>query len=181
MTTDPMPRHFRQTLAELELISHGTTARWNPTGGEGEAAMPPGESQPPHLTYRHAWQTATPARRHTIEKAAAHELERLRGHGITNPHDRPSVTVETKVIAATGYQAEHVAESTGLAANHVRRIRQRVGQDPETGLTPIRQDPAAVDPQRVLELHAQGCTHRQIGTIVGVSKSTVERIIKNAA
>jgi hypothetical protein len=186
MTTDPMPRHFRQTLAELELVSHGTTTRYNPSGGtsDNDTGKPAGESRPPHLHWQEKWH-ATPAdKRGRVEQDAADDLKALRGHNLTDPHQRASLTVDQRVLDAAGYAAEHVAQSLGLAANHVRRIRQRAGQDPETGHVAhpaTRETLTETTETRVIELHAQGFTYRQISTVVSVSKSTVERIIKKAA
>src|SRR4051812_33563359 len=53
-------RELRQVLAELELLSHGTTQGWNKSGRSSERDTRPagGDSCPPHESFRIDWECA---------------------------------------------------------------------------------------------------------------------------
>jgi hypothetical protein len=67
---------------------------------------------------------------------------------------------------------EYVAESCGLSAAMVRRVRRIAGQDPETG---------ASEPDDrlawLVELYALGTTVKQLSELSGVSNGTMGRIV----
>lgn len=175
-------REARQLLAELELISHGSTQSWNSSGrGESSAAFPPGESAPPHLHWRARFTVAHPEALPALIEAARTDLKALR----TRSNQAPaSISVDLLVIEdGTGYSPEHVAHSYGLTPAHIRRIRERAGRSIETGQAP--DDRCTLDPieraQRVRDLAAKGMTQKQIAMAVGCNQATVSRDLKRAA
>jgi hypothetical protein len=76
-------------------------------------------------------------------------------------------------LADEYYPPEYVAESCGLSAATVRRVRRIAGQDPETG---------ASEPDErlawLVELYALGMTVKQLSELAGVSNGTTGRILK---
>jgi hypothetical protein len=180
-----MPREFRQILAQLELISHGTTQSWSPShGGEKEVAFPPGESKPPHVRWREEWKKATDddGRTNAI-KGARNELKSLSTRSIT------AVSVETEeqlskrvVKDGEGWTVEEVAQRMRCTTTFVRKARVKDGRDIATGIKPEEIiEGLAVKRERARELAKRGLTERQIAMHTGLSKTTVRRVLGKAA
>lgn len=165
-----LDERMRQVLAELELVSHGTTAKWNTAGGgENDALLPPGEPDPPHLFYRDRYQVAEGDDQRTRVLDAA--IEALEGHRKSR---RIEVQEETasefnrraRRLIADGWTVEEVALHTRSTPTRVRRALA-AKDDESDGV--------------IHRLHAEGRSVRYIAMRTGIAKSTVHRILRQAA
>lgn len=140
MTDLDLERQIRLVLANLELLSHGTTASWNPSGGrsaESSAVGPPGDSRPPHLIYRARFDKAvSDDERRQVLRQAEDELLRLRGG-----NHRPAAVSRTdaEILAdqileeGRGSTPAEVSQRYRCTPGHVRRVRMHNGRNSETG------------------------------------------------
>ncbi len=176
-----IPPEVRQLFAELELLSHGTTQSWNSTGSHttDRAIIPPGESKPPHVTFRLSYLAASSdSARSLVVKEAGEELERFRGHGI----DRSHVVGESQeqqnarlLKEGAGEPPSRVALVFHCTPTRVRRLRLAAGFNTETGrpTTPVATD-LAVEARR---LRDAGMSVRAIALALGKPKSTVHDLL----
>lgn len=179
-----LPQPARQVLAELELVSHGSTQAWNSSGqhGESQAVLPHGESRPPHLHWRAQFEAATPEQIPALVRQAREELDALtKSKPTTASTDIDAVVIED----GEGWEPEPVGHRYGLTAAHVRRIRTRADRDPETGQVTTDAGTTSVTPAerrvRARELHAKGLTLRQIAMHLRVHHTTVLADLKATA
>jgi DNA invertase Pin-like site-specific DNA recombinase len=181
----PIPKAVRQLLAELELLSHGSTTAWNPTGGTGDDVVVPfGESDPPHLRLRARYlaQTADAGRARVVEEMRV----TLRGHrGVSV--DRSVVVGESREaedarILQTGedFSAEEVARRFNCTPTRVRRLRLADGRDVERGRRSAPAAPVADAAGQALRMKANGMSERQIALVLGQHRTTVTRWLKKA-
>lgn len=178
-------QQMHAVLLELMMLSHGSTQSWNASGRGGERdSRPPGESYPPAEAYRDRYAAAShDVARQRVLHDARDELETWRGHGIRRHAGESGQQQEQRMLReGRGFDPQTVAIRFDTNAGRVRKLRVSNGCLPETGeplpgapVTPI------AGPDRVLELHGQGCTLRQITTLTGVSKSQVHRILGRVA
>jgi hypothetical protein len=184
-TETEMPSGFRQILARLELISHGTTQSWSPShGGEKEVAFPPGESKPPHVRWRERWEKATDEDgRMAAWSGARNELESLTTRHITEvPVESEEQLAKRIVTDGEGWTVEEVAQRMRCTTTFVRRARLKDGRDIGTGMKPEEMiEDLVVKRERARELAERGLTERQIAMHTGLSKTTVRRVLGKAA
>jgi hypothetical protein len=174
-------RRMRQLLLELELVSHGTITAYNSSGGSAASvkALPPGESSPPHLRYRTAYnEAADDRRRWEVISEARVELESITRRLPTAPRglSDAEVLIE-RVLELESWSANTVAMSLRCATRVVRRIRTDAGRDGETGkvldLTAVdRADLAA----RMQDEHK--LNQAEVAKRMGISQQTVSRLLR---
>lgn len=190
---EALPLELRQILAELELLSHGTTANLAPTGaasdGEGDGC-PPGERWPPHLKWREQWEGATDDDgRRAVLRGARAELHALTHRAEVKVRGETEAELEERIVKdGAGWSVEEVATRMRCTPTFVRKARLKDGKSIKTGEDPASARPvAAVQPttseqrERIRRLAHLECSERTIAAQVGVSKSTVRRIMGKAA
>lgn len=180
-----MPREFRQILAQLELISHGTTQSWSPGhGGEKDVVFPPGEKTPPHVYWRTRWLEATDEDARTAAWSGARkELESLSTRSITEISVETEEQLAKRVVKdGEGWTVEEVAQRMRCTTTFVRRARLKDGRNTETGVKPEEMIADFADRrEQARELAERNLTERQIVAITGLPKSTVRRVLGKAA
>lgn len=185
-----IPGPVRALLAQLELISHGSTASWNPGGGHSEpAALPFGESRPPHITLRERYlEQADDEGRARVVKDMQRELEHARGYV-----DRSHVVGETRhqetlriIKEGEGFTPAEVALRFRCTPTRVRQVRLAVGRDAELGRE--TEPDATADPddettaiEAALRMKRRGMSVRLIGMELGKPKSTINDWLRKAA
>jgi hypothetical protein len=170
---------MRQVLAELELISHGSTQSWNSAGGgkdsEDSTTAPPGEMHPPHLEYLHLWDQAVDDQaRALIRKEAEALLESIRGHGIDRSRVvGESLEQEDARILAEGkdFPVEEVARRFHCTPTRVRRVRLAAEQEAFEAARAAEADAAA----EARRMEANGLTQRQIALTMDRPRRTIRR------
>lgn len=175
-----LPTRFRQTLAELELLSHGSTQAWNKSAAPAERdTRPSGESRPPHIEYRYRWLRATnDLAREMVESEAKQELKRWKTKAPPPKPEPEHLRNQDIIRRGEGWQAGEVAVAFRLTVRQVMEIRESHGKDPSTGRPAVKdEDPA----EQARRLHAQGLSVRQIADYQDATKSTVHRRLKDAA
>jgi hypothetical protein len=183
---DHIDHEWRTTHLQLILLSHGGVTNWAPTtsGTRDRDPRPTGDSYP--IADHYAWMYANAAgdvSRQRVLHEAREELARWRGHGITRAPGETQEERDLRMLReGQGFDPQTVAVRFDTNAGRVRKLRVAHGHLPETG-TPLPgvKPVEAATPERVLELAGQGCTLRQITTLTGVSKSTVQRMLGKAA
>jgi hypothetical protein len=178
----PMPLHFRQTLAELELLSHGAVAALNKTAPASDRdPRPGGEAHPPHIEYARRWlHSGSDLERERIFRDAKATLDQWRGRG-RGASGRGDVKLEPLhllhrdvIRQGDGWDASEVARVFRLPIREVMAIRERAGRDPSTGKPAIRdEDPVA----QARRLHEHG-HDRRASPLSGVEPSTVSRRLR---
>jgi hypothetical protein len=177
----PMPLHFRQTLAELELLSHGAVAALNKTAPASDRdPRPGGETNPPHIEYARRWlHSGSDLERERIIRDAKATLDQWRGRGASGRGDvklEPLHLLHRDVIRqGDGWDASEVARVFRLPIREVMAIRERAGRDPSTGKPAVRdEDPVA----QARRLHEHGLSVRDIARYQAVEPSTVSRRLR---
>jgi hypothetical protein len=181
-----IPKEVRQLLAELELLSHGSTTAWNPTGGGSaaeDAGIPHGESNPPHLRLRAQYlEQADDAGRERVVEEMRTTLRGRRGPTA----DRGAVTGETRaeedariLQSGEGFDVLDVARRFDCTSSRVRRLRLADGRDAERGHR-VDQQAGDDDAQRARRMKAQGMSERQIALALGRHRTTVTRWLKKS-
>lgn len=124
----------RQLLAELELVSHGTTQAWNPSGGGHNAerpAFPPGEPKPPHIALRARLNAALTQTQ--VDRVCTAAREALRAAKYTPPPtgmEPPYGTVQWKRwIAASSETNAELARRFNVSAQYIGQVRKDWGPD----------------------------------------------------
>lgn len=185
-----IPTNVRLLLSQLELLSHGSTASWNPAGGHTEpAALPFGENDPPHLRLRARYLAADSDEARTRAVNMMNKtLREFRGTGV----DRSKVVGETReqedariVREGNGFTADEVALRFNCTPTRVRRVRLAAGRD-DVGREPARPDATDVPAVEAVRMRSNGMTIRQIAFALSVPKSTINdwlhtAKLKNAA
>lgn len=172
-------REFRQILTEMQLLGYGKTQSFNALAkGENPDPSPSGESWPMHLQWEHRWRESKPADRPDLVRDARTDLDSWKvgglGHGVDDFDETAWIIADGE-----GYAPEEVARRYNTTPTRIRRLRLKNDRDAEMGLpyAPVKDDSS----ERVLYLHSKGCTLRQIEMQTGVSKSRVQRLVKEAA
>lgn len=179
---------MRGILLRLELLSHGATQAWNPSGGQsGEPddriiTILLIHDTPPHIHYRNLYeQQQTHADRETIITQARDELKHWTGH-TPRPRIEGKTLVELILEDGEGWEPEIVAQRFGVDPGFVRRKRMVAGYDTETGKA---SSPTITEPadrlERAKDLRQRGLSTRQIALILGCHQTQVMRWIKKAA
>jgi hypothetical protein len=181
MRTPHIPRtlegEMRQVLAEMSLVQYGPTQSFSKSSANTDRDLRPAGEATPLTEHWHAEWVRDPCE-NTVLMARA-ELDAWKRSAHIETDDS---TLEDWVIHdGEGYAVAQVAGKFSLAEARVRRIRLKAGRESEFGLPTTfgrhRDDSLA----RVLNLHLQGCTLRQIEMQTGVSKSKAQRWLKEAA
>lgn len=172
---------MRTVLARLELVSNGTTASYNSSGGHHhqDNLYPPGDTQPPHLYWRRLYERERDADnedgcRDVLHQARA-DLERITGR-----YQRPHVTGETageqiaRMLTETQGWTPHDVELSRwrMPARQVRRHRVNAGRDPETAQPPTNLKPADRR-ATAARLRQQGYSTRAIAATLAISQTMV--------
>ena len=181
----PIPKAVRQLLAELELLSHGSTTAWNPTGGStDDAVVPYGESNPPHLRLRSRYleQTDDAGRAGVVDEMRT-TLRGQRGVGV----DRSAVVGETRedqdariLQSGEDFSPEEVARRFDCTPTRVRRLRLADGRDVERGRRHAPGAPGEDGATEAQRMKANGMSERQIALALGRHRTTVTRWLKKA-
>jgi hypothetical protein len=173
-----LEHQMRQLLARMTLLSYGSTTAWNSSGSGKAASKPPMNVG---VTLADHWAAEWDKRpdQGTVD-AARRELDAALVR--RTPAEGDDSTFEDWVIEdGEGYALAQVASKFGIAESRVARLRIKRDREVEFGL-PARFAPKQDKSRdRVLNLASQGCTLRQIQMQTGVSKSSVQRWLKDAA
>ena len=119
-------QQMRAVLAQLELVSHGTTTHFGPNAGANhETLLPPGDPRPPHLLYRNRFHRCLgdTGRRAVLQDAKA-ELKRLKHSPTPTEPEWGSYHWKVKV-ANDDRPIETVARFHGIARSTVSKYRAR--------------------------------------------------------
>lgn len=188
-----IPTAVRLLLAELELLSHGSTASWNSAGGhdaDETVTAPFGESHPPHLELRAEYVRAdTDAGRARVVARMHAVLREHRGVGV----DRSRVVGEARQDETTrilregeGFTPGEVALRFRCTPTRVRRVRLATGRDATLGRLvedepPIApgDDTAAIE--AAMRMKSRGMSVRLIGMELGRPKSTISDWLQRSA
>lgn len=181
-----IPQHVRLLLAELELISHGSTQSWNSAGGahgDNTAVLPYGESNPPHVYFRDLYltQTTDEGRQRVVGKICG-ALREARGH-----IDRSHVVGETReqedtriISQGEGFTADEVAHRFNCTPSRVRRARLAAGRSQHDG-KPTQGSLTVTDGRiEALRMKEQGMSVRAIAMVLNTPPSTVGDWVKAA-
>jgi hypothetical protein len=183
---EQLEREFRQVLAELEILSHGSTQSWSPTrGGSDEGyGRPPGDLHPPHVHWRWEWEHAKDdKRRKEVLERAREELvsHRRRDMKIAAPVDL-SEDLEVRVIReGEGWTVQETALHCRCTPTFVRRARLKAGVNAQTGAKPKDAPDLETSEERCRRLDGEGMSERQIALATRLPKSTVRRLLGRAA
>lgn len=178
MTTRHLDAQMRTVLLRLEMLSHGATQAWNPSGGHsGEpddrvVTMVLRHDEPPHLKWKRIYRVTLGAdAKEQVVKDAAKELEEWCKRPAAPAGSKSFV--EIMIEDGDGYEPQIVAQRYGVDIAYVRRQRARAGRDTETGrkLAPV--DESSDRPAKARELRRRGMSTRQIAFILSVSQSAV--------
>lgn len=174
---------MRTVLLGLELLSHGATQAWNPSGS------PSGEpddrtvtfvlrhEEPPHL----AWQRIYNRQRHdtgreTVIDDAAKELNTWTRRSAAQIEGKP--ITQWIIDDGEGWEPAIVAQRFGVDEAFVRRTRMRADRGTEDG-KPVQQTSGPVDrPTKARKLRAGGMSTRQIAVILDTHQTQVMRWIR---
>ena len=184
--SETQDRRMRIILLSLELISHGSTQAWNPSGGQsGEpddktVNQVIAHDQPPHLQWKAIYAIqATDLGREAVITDAKKELDSWTRR--VAPRITGKTLEELILEDGEGWDPKIVAQRYGCDANFVRRKRLAAGRGTEDGkkLLPA---PEPIDrAEKARELRARGASTRTIAETLGVTQSAVMKWIRKAA
>jgi hypothetical protein len=184
---EPLPIEFRQTLAELEMLSHGRTQSYAAATAPGESegyGRPPGSEFPPHIVWRSEWMKAKDDhRRYEVMRLATEELASYRrsSRTVTVVEETEEELEERVVKTGKGWTVEETARHCRCTPTFVRRARLKAGVNAVTGAQP-KDKPQTDDPrERARQLAGEGYTERQIVMLTGLAKTTIRRLLGRAA
>lgn len=185
MTGPALPAEARQLAAELELLSHGSTTSWSPSGRSvPDSRIPSGEPWPPHLMFLDEYRNAPgPTSRQQAIRRWRKVLDAHRGHGTLTapaPGETPEQEEQRMVVVGEGWSVTDVALTFRCTPTRVRRVRLAAGVNVDTGRRPDGQ-PVSEGVRRAEEavaLTAGGLTQQQVAERMGVSQPTVHRLLK---
>lgn len=174
---------MKAILLRLELVSHGATQAWNPSGGHsGEpddrtVSLVLQHENPPHVRWRIIYDRQyTDAGREAVIKDAGRELESWTRR--TAPQIDSKSLVDLILEDGEGWEPKVVAQRYGVDVAFVRRKRMHAGRGTEDGKK-LLPDTEPEDRQgKARELRRNGLSTRQIALILGVSQSAVMKWIK---
>lgn len=159
---------FAQILAQMEMVSHGTTMRWNPSGGTGESDLPPGEPHPMHEHWRQRWLNATPDRRPGVLEDARAALSAWRVQNQARGDGETWDQLAQRIVdEGLGWSPSEVAQALHVTESQVRKARERYKRHVETGHHTAT----------VVTLHRGGRSVREIARLTGLPPATVQRRI----
>lgn len=167
---------FRQCLANMSLLSWGTTTSWSPSSPSTAEAQggkrPPGELHPPQEGLKEAFYSTDNLRKKLEIYVKAKEIEeectRVRAPGLTS--ESPEERLQTILKRGEGWDVREVARAFRTSVKEIRKIRYDSGRDPETGI-----------PQKSLEvqnLFKSGVPIREIARLVDQPYSNIYRYVK---
>lgn len=176
--TAEQDRHMNTLRVRLIMLSHAPTQNLSPAPGL-ECKHPGGDPPPGGGTDGTYWwnrykQAADPE---TVIEEAERALDlALRSKALA--HSPETLEQENARILeeGEGFKAEEVAYTFHCTVSRVRKVRTAADRDPEWG-RPVVIDGLTM-PERIIQLHTQNCSQRQIATKLGVPQSTVHRHIK---
>lgn len=179
---DTLPTEFRQTLANLEMLSHGGTSGWNKSSPPSDPDRSPhGESFPPHEEHLIDWycQTDNLGRRRVMREARQ-ALEHWSRRTIPAKPKLEPIHERNDEIRKTGagWEASEVARHFRIPVREVIEIRKRAGLDPSTGRQVRVGESKRV---RVLRLLGEGLSQSEIAVATGSSRQSVSQMLKRAA
>jgi hypothetical protein len=203
LTTGHLDQRMRDILAQLELISHGSTANWSPTGRSrsGSHGRPPGDERPPHIYWRERWERAVRddeewtieamltnceevvTHRRKVITSAQTELDSLRKRPEVKVQGETGEELEKRIVRdGEGEPVDRVALAMRCTPTFVRKARLKAGRSVVTGKAPKDAVVEAADQHdRARTLAEDGHTERQIAWLTGLPKTTLRRILGRAA
>jgi hypothetical protein len=182
-TRERLDREMRDVLIRLSLLSQ-MPARAYGAGGAGHPSScePTGSSHPPYERLRSDYERATSnAERQRVIAQAKAEL--APGKTVIDPSIKADVGLDQIIVEdGEGYDAQMVAERYGLAAAHVRRIRQRAERRPDNGAK-LDAERLPTDRRRAeaRRMRLKGMTTRQIAAVLGVKQPTIVEDLRAVA
>jgi hypothetical protein len=173
-TIEDIRTQARPVLVRLALVSSAPTGRMDAmprTHGTPEHRRPPGEAIPvaEHLAHRLSQVISVREAAALLDEARAelsHALRRGMAYDATETSDE---LAERIIEDGCGWPVADVARAMRCLPSFVRRAREAVGRDPETGLTLPDADP--MDAARVLA--EAGRSTRTIERLTGIPRSTL--------
>lgn len=177
-----MTKEFRQVLAELELLSHGSVQAWNKTApGVDRNPRPHGETLPPHEEFAIDWWCAGSAdARVDVLEAARRYLKEWKGHKRSAPTKvRTQAEIDREMRSFTGWTPREIAKRTGnvVTEGMVMKWRRAHAVDPSTGY----QVKVESKREQVVRLNSDGMKAAEIATITGTTRQAVSQMLKRAA
>lgn len=177
-----MTKEFRQILAQLELLSHGSTQSWNKTAQAADRDQRPGgEAFPPHEQFRIDWYCATSDEaRVDVLEAARRYLKEWKGQKVKKPTaTRSQADIDAEMRSYAGWTPREIARRTGNVITEGMVMTWRKGHtvDPSTGyeVKPIDKR------SKVVQLHHGGMAQAEIAKVTGVTRQAVSQMLKRAA
>lgn len=199
-----LDQQMRSILANMELLAHGSTANWSPTGRSrgGSYGRPPGDERPPHEYWRARWERAVrddeewtieamltnceevvKHRRGVIAKAQA-DLDSYRKRAEGEIVGETAGELEARVVCeGDGWTVADTALHCRCTTTFVRKARLKAGRSVVTGKAPKDLVIAADDGlrDRALKLKREGVSGRGIRLILGIGGSKLEQLLREAA
>lgn len=161
---------FRQTMAELELTSCGTTSSWNSSGNGKKGSREPvtGDGEPPHLRYRRLW-VERPFRRSELLEEAQAELKAIRkAKPAPKTRERSKGDRDREICGLpSGFSPGEVSLKFKCSETEVRKARLAGGLHPDTG------EIAVTRTEMARRLREDGLSAREIARRLGVSHTTI--------
>jgi hypothetical protein len=119
-------RTARQLLAELELISHGSTAAWDSSGGHSaeKPLMPAGEPNPPHIALRAQLDAALTQSQ--VDKVTQKARLALRAARYTPIRDEPRLgdPLWRRYVVQSPKSVADIARFYNVDESYIRRVRR---------------------------------------------------------
>lgn len=179
---------MRLVLIGLELVSHGGTQAWNPSGGQsGEpddkiVGQVTRSQDYPHLKWRAIYAVqATEMGREAVIQDAKRELESWTKR--TAPRVEGKSLVELILEDGEGWEPRVVAQRYGVDEGFVRRKRMHANppRGTEDGRKILPDDETTSDQTTaVAALRRRGLSQNEIAKTLGISQPTVSRLLKEA-
>lgn len=170
-------RRMRSVLIAMQCLMYGSTAQWNKSGGHQKPTggnRPPGESQPLHMIWQHAYVLAAPQDREQVIADATDALVEARVRTAPVPQGETREQWEERLIKdGDGWPAREVAVRFLTATREVTKLRMRYERDPHMGRPLERQ-------ATIPELIAKGLSARQIAFITGKKPSSIQYHVTKA-
>jgi hypothetical protein len=170
---------MRAVILAMRMLGGGKTQSFDSSGGKAENPdpRPSGEPSPMADHWVRAWRERPTE--DTLEAARAE----LRAWKVRQaPAEGDGTSEDDWIIRdGEGFSADQVARKFNRTPSMVRRLRLKNGRESEFGLPTDGSKAVDNSRDRVLNLASQGCTLRQIEFQTGVSKSKVQRWLKDAA
>jgi hypothetical protein len=164
-------RRMRSVLIAMQCLMYGAAMNWQPSVSSGKRTggdCPPGESQPLHMIWQHAYVLAAPQDRETVIAQATDALIEARVRTAPIPQGESRQEWEERLIKdGEGWPAREVAVRFLTATREVTKLRIRYERDPHMG--------KALEQQASIpEMIARGLSARQIAFVTGKKPSTIQ-------